>query len=200
MRDSRDFRDGADPVVRRAIDELRRLPSVPADAVAKVTTAAAAARMLPAADEPVFLERARSWGRIFAAAGLVAAAAIAGFVIRGTMTPPPSTRLAAATPIAPAAFSAERASEPIVEQFVFKAANARRVALIGDFNRWDASAKPMTRSPDGELWSVSVPMMPGRHVYAFLVNDSLLVLDPGAPKSRDPDLGADASVRMVGHP
>jgi hypothetical protein len=200
MKNSRDFRDGAEPVVRRAIDELRRLPSVPADAVAKVTTAAAAARMLPPADEPVFLERGRSWGRISAAAGLVAAAAIAGFVIRGTLTSPPSTRVATATSITPAAFSAERASEPIVEQFVFKAANARRVALIGDFNRWDPSAKPMARSADGELWSVSVQIMPGRHVYAFMVDDSLLVLDPRAPKSRDPDLGADASVRIVGRP
>jgi len=200
VRDSRDFRDNAEPVVRRAIDELRRLPDVSDDAIAKVVSAAAVARVQPAADEPVFPARGRSWGRISAAAGLVAAAAIAGFVVRGTMTPPRSMRLAATTPIAPAAFSAERASEPIVEQFVFKAANARRVALIGDFNRWDASAKPMTRSPDGELWSVSVPMMPGRHVYAFMVDDSLLVLDPRAPKSRDPDLGAEGSVRIVGRP
>lgn len=200
MTNPRDFRDGADPVVRQAIDELRRLPSVPADAVAKVTTAAAAARMLPPADEPVFLERGRSWGRISAAAGLVAAAAIAGFVIRGTMTSPQSTRVATTTSITPAAFSADRASEPIVEQFVFKAANARRVALIGDFNRWDPSAKPMVRSADGELWSVSVPMMPGRHVYAFMVDDSLLVLDPAAPKARDPDLGVEGSIRNVGRP
>ena len=200
MRDSRDFRDGADPVVRRAIDELRRLPSVPADAVARITTAAAAARMLPPADEPVFLERGRSWGRISAAAGLVAAAAIAGFVVRGAMTPPPSTRVATTTSLTPAAFSADRASEPIVEQFIFKAANARRVALIGDFNRWDPSAKPMERSAGGELWSVSLPMMPGRHVYAFMVDDSLMVLDPSAPKARDPDLGVEGSIRNVGRP
>ena len=200
MNDPRDFRDGADPVVRRAIDELRRLPQVGDDAVGRVVSAAAAARVLPPADEPVFLARGRNWGRVFAAVGLVAAAAIAGFVIRGTMTAPSITRVATTTPVVSAAYSAERASEPIVEQFVFKAANARHVALIGDFNRWDASAKPMTKSPDGELWYVTVPMMPGRHVYAFMVDDSLLVLDPRAPKSRDPDIGADASVRIVGRP
>lgn len=200
MRDSRDFRDGEDPVVRRAIDELRRLPNVADDAIARIVSNAAAARVLPPADEPVIPERGRGWGRVAAAAGLVAAAAIAGFVIRGTMTSPTPTRVAAATPIAQASLSDERAAEPIVEQFVFKAANARRVALIGDFNRWDPSAKAMTRSADGELWSVSVPLMPGRHVYAFMVDDSLLVLDPRAPKSRDPDLGAEGSVRIVGRP
>ena len=199
MRESKDFRDGADPVVRRTIDELRHLPHVSEDAVARVVAAAAAARMLPPADEPIFPERGRSWGRIGAAAGLVAAAAIAGFVIRGTMTSAAPTRVAT-TSITPASLSAERAAEPIVEQFVFKAAHARRVALVGDFNRWDRSAVPMTRSPDGELWSASVPMMPGRHVYAFMVDDSLLVLDPRAPKSRDPDIGAEGSVRIVGRP
>ena len=200
--DSRDFRDGADPVVRRAIDELRRLPDVSQDAVTKAVAAAAAARVLPPADEPVFPERGRSWGRfrIVAAGGLVAAAAIAGFVIRGTMTSPSPTRVVATTPVTPAAFSAERAAVPIVEQFVFKAPNARNVAVVGDFNRWDPSTTPMVRSSDGELWSVSIPIMPGRHVYAFMVNDSTLVLDPRAPKSRDPDLGAEGSVRIVGRP
>ncbi len=200
MRDSRDFRDGADPVIRRAIDELRRLPAVANDAVTKVVSAAAEARVLPPADEPVFPKRDRSWARMATAAGLVVAAAIGGFVIRGAMTSPPPVRVATTATITPASLSAEHAAEPIVEQFVFKAANARRVSLIGDFNRWDPSAKPMTRSADGELWSVSVSLMPGRHVYAFMVDDSLLVLDPRAPKSRDPDLGAEGSVRIVGRP
>lgn len=199
MRDSRDFRDGADPVVRRAIDELRRLPQVSDDAVVSVVTAAATARVLPPADEPVSPARGRNWGRVAVGAGLVAAAAIGGFVVRGRMTSPAPTRVAT-TSVTSAALSADRASDPIVEQFVFKSPNARRVALIGDFNRWNPSAKPMTRSSDGELWSVSVPMMPGRHVYAFMVDDSLLVLDPRAPKSRDPDLGVEGSVRIVGRP
>jgi hypothetical protein len=199
--DSRDFGDGADPVVRRAIDELQRLPHVRDDTVAQVVSAAAAARVLPPADEPVSQTRERGLGRVVAGAGLVAAAAVAGFVIRGTMTTPAPARAVATTPTAPAAFSAERAAtEPIVEQFVFKAAGAHRVALIGDFNRWDRSAALMTRSSNGDLWSVNIPMMPGRHMYGFMVDDSILVLDPRAPKSRDPDLGVEGSVRIVGRP
>jgi hypothetical protein len=199
VRDSRDFRDGADPVVRRAIDELRRLPDVSDDAVANVVSAAAAARVLPPADEPLAPTRERRWGRITVAAGLVAAAAVGGFMIRGTVSSPETARVAA-TPMTPVALSAENAAAPIVEQFVFKAATARRVSVIGDFNRWDVTRTPMTRSADGELWSVSIPLMPGRHVYAFMVDDSVLVLDPRVPKSRDPDLGAEGSVRIVGRP
>jgi hypothetical protein len=198
--DSRDFRDGADPVVRRAIDELRRFPSVRDDAVASVVAAAAAARVLPAADEPFLPERGRGWRRIALAGGLVAAAAIAGFVVRGTVSAPAPARVATATPVTPAALSAERPVTRVVEQFVFKAPAAKRVAVIGDFNRWDPSSAPMARSPDGELWSISIPIWPGRHTYAFMVDDSIMVLDPRAPKSRDPDLGAEGSVRIVGRP
>jgi len=200
VRDSRDVRDGTDPVVRRAIDELRRLPRIEDDAVAKVVSAAATARMLPPADEPAAPMRGRGWKSLVIGGGLVAAAAVAGFVFRGRVTSREHVSAAATTPITPAALSTERVVAPIVEQFVFKAPAAKHVSVIGDFNRWDTSGAPMSRSADGELWSVRIPIMPGRHVYAFMVDDSLLVLDPRAPKSRDPDLGAEGSVRIVGRP
>src|SRR5512140_3950525 len=73
-----------DPMLRRAIDELRQLPPVDRDAVRRVVAAAAAAR-LSTADEPVFVPappRGRSI-RIWSAIGFAAAAAIVGFVARG---------------------------------------------------------------------------------------------------------------------
>jgi hypothetical protein len=33
-----------------------------------------------------------------------------------------------------------------------------------------------------------------------MVNDSIFTLDPRATKTRDPDLGGDGSVRIVGRP
>ena len=41
--------------------------------------------------------------------------------------------------------------------------------------------------------------MPGRHLYAFMV-DGKLVVDPRAPRARDLDYGGDASVLMVNTP
>jgi 1,4-alpha-glucan branching enzyme len=98
-------------------------------------------------------------------------------------------RTVAATELEPAA---------IPHQFVFNSAGARKVSVVGDFNRWNPTSTPMIS--DGELWSVTIPIVPGRHMYAFMVDDSLFTLDPAAPKARDPDLGADGSIVIVGRP
>jgi hypothetical protein len=58
----------------------------------------------------------------------------------------------------------------------------------------------MARAADGDLWSVTVPIVPGRHMYAFMVNDSAFVLDPREPTGRDADLGVKASVIIVSRP
>ena len=80
---------------------------------------------------------------------------------------------------------------------VLRGEGAHHVALVGDFNGWNARATPLTRAPGGDLWSVTVPLMPGRHAYAFMVDDTAFVLDPQAPVSRDPDLGSRESVVVV---
>ena len=87
-----------------------------------------------------------------------------------------------------------------IVRFVLVAPNARRVSVVGDFNRWNPAKAAMVRSSDGELWSVTIPIAPGRHTYAFMIDDSLFTLDPTAPKARDPDLGADGSIVIVGRP
>ena len=91
---------------------------------------------------------------------------------------------------------------PIPQQFVFRSASARRVSLVGDFNGWNAASAPMVRAADGDLWSVTIPVAPGRHTYGFMVNDSVFALDPDArvARARDPDLGVEGSVVIVGRP
>jgi 1,4-alpha-glucan branching enzyme len=140
--------------------------------------------------------------------GLAAAAALVGFVVRGAWTPndraaPDSvaTTAAARQPTQVRAASAnERESMPVPQQFVFNYRGAHRVALVGDFNRWDPNSAPMNRSPDGEMWSVTLPIAPGRHMYGFMIDDSLFMLDPRMPKARDPDLGAEGSIVLVVRP
>jgi hypothetical protein len=82
-------------------------------------------------------------------------------------------------------------------RFAFVAPGASRVALVGDFNRWDASATPMRPAGDGRLWMVEVPLPPGRHVYAFVV-DGDLTADPAAPRAGEEDFGVPSSVVLVG--
>lgn len=144
-----------------------------------------------------------------AAATMVLAAGIGGFALRD------ATRRGATSPAAPAAASSDaraassgvavsasipdaRAEAPIATQFVLDAPDAARVSLVGAFNSWDGDATPLVRDPATGLWTVTVPLVPGRHVYAFMLNDSTLTLDPRAPETRDPDFGTPGSVILVG--
>jgi hypothetical protein len=206
-----------DPIVDRALDELRRLPPVDDLAVRRIVTAAAARRDSAEIEDVGRSGRRGRWPRPWIATGLVAglaAAAVAGFVLRGAWSPPPSGRQAAAAaraapPAAANAPSVERIqmavapaadAAPIPTQFVLRNAAAHRVSVVGDFNGWNPSGAPLVRSAGGDLWSTTIPVAPGRHTYGFMIDDSVFTLDPRAPKTRDPDLGVEGSVIIVGRP
>ena len=140
---------------------------------------------------------------------MAAAAAVVGFVARGQWRTSdertPVAASVAAAPTAPTATlqnaaSSELESKPILQQFVFDNARARRVSVVGDFNTWNPTSAVMRRSSNVGLWSVIIPISPGRHIYGFMVDDSVFTLDPRAPKVRDADLGTEGSVVIVGRP
>ena len=84
-------------------------------------------------------------------------------------------------------------------RFVVRAPGAQRVALVGDFNLWDDGATPMRPAGDGRTWVVELPLQPGRHAYAFII-DGTVVLDPAAPRADDDDFGRPNSVMVVSNP
>jgi 1,4-alpha-glucan branching enzyme len=99
--------------------------------------------------------------------------------------------------VVPAAGTAAALDEaPRVVRFTLRAPGARRVAIVGDFNRWDPAATPLAAAAG--RWEVEVPLTPGRHAYAFVVDGRRWVLDPAAPSERDPDFGREHSVTVVG--
>jgi 1,4-alpha-glucan branching enzyme len=135
----------------------------------------------------------------------VAAAVIVSVVaidlLRATRHIEANPEHAAAVPIPATTVSASGKSveaAPIPTQFVFDG-KAQHVFLVGDFNNWDEHVAPLEREPGSTLWSVTVPLMRGRHVYAFLV-DSVWTIDKRAPVARDPDFGVTGSVVLVGRP
>lgn len=89
------------------------------------------------------------------------------------------------------------AGDVIPVQFVVVAPGAESVSLVGDFNDWDARLSPMRADRDGRLWTVTIPLPPGRHRYAFLVNGARWLADPSAPRAPD-DFGTPSSVVTVG--
>ena len=166
----------------------------------------AVARILSAAFAAPAPSRWRRWldawhlpvvSRVGAAVVAVVALA-AGFVARGVLPNRAPTEPMAVTgefpiPVVPAA---DPRTGAVATQFVFEAPTAQSVALVGDFNAWVPTAAPLVRLPSG-VWTVTVPLVPGRHVYAFLVDGVRFAADPRAASVVDPDYGRPGSVVMV---
>jgi hypothetical protein len=94
-----------------------------------------------------------------------------------------------------ASVPADREREAV--RFSLVAPAARRVSLVGDFNVWNAHGVAMHRAEDGHTWTVDIPLAPGRHAFAYMV-DGRLRADPAAPKAVEDDFGSPSSVIVVG--
>jgi Carbohydrate-binding module 48 (Isoamylase N-terminal domain) len=83
-------------------------------------------------------------------------------------------------------------------QFVLIAPTARKVAVVGDFNDWDATHEYFqARHRGGGVWSVTAPVPVGHHRYSFVVDDTVWVADPSAPRVVDHDYGMPGSALVV---
>ena len=100
---------------------------------------------------------------------------------------------------APRTASPGATGSPIV-QFGFVAPHASSVALVGDFNNWDPKATPLRAASTGGVWSVEIPVQPGRHLYAFVVDGTVWRPDPAAPKATGEDFGEPNSALTVADP
>ncbi|RCW72576.1 1,4-alpha-glucan branching protein GlgB [Pseudorhodoferax soli] len=56
-------------------------------------------------------------------------------------------------------------------RFAVWAPNARRVSVVGDFNRWDGSAHPMRARPSAGLWEAFVPGVGPGALYKYALED-----------------------------
>jgi hypothetical protein len=126
------------------------------------------------------------------------AAAVAVFAVLGAMHAGADLDRAA-KPIARAFFPApKKADQSQRVQFVLVAPDAKKVAVVGDFNGWDAShAAYQAQHRGGGVWSVTAPVPLGHHRYSFVVDDSLWVADPTAPRVTDYDYGMPNSAIVV---
>jgi hypothetical protein len=142
--------------------------------------------------------------RVSPLGGLAVAAGFAGIVCLGTLQ---SARrhadaargVVAASSSGASALAVIPATPPEtvhVVRFVLVEPRARRVALVGDFNGWAPDTTPLAASGPGGVWTVSIPLRPGRHEYAFIVDGQRWVADPYAPGIRD-DYATESSVIAV---
>ena len=223
MRDERDMRDEIDaqddPLIGSVVRELRapvRLdPALDARVMAEILGGAARdAAPVPAAPVRVSAHPVRRgpWRwllepktvRISPLFGLAMAAGVAAVMVFGTMRDGGTT---GRRDVAPAAVVltgndsqlASRTSQQPYVHFVFVAPNAKSVSVVGDFNDWKINETPLRPVQNQQgVWSVSVPLSPGRYTYTFVVDGETWVADPSAPPALEDDFGTPKSVVTVG--
>jgi len=126
------------------------------------------------------------------AAGIAGIIAVSSFAIASRISAPANN---VAQNVQPAA-----APDTVqVMRFVFVDSRASTVELVGDFNAWTRGSTSLKLSGAPGVWAVSVPLTPGRHEYAFIVNGTRWVADPLAVKTSD-DFGTESSVIRVASP
>ncbi len=88
--------------------------------------------------------------------------------------------------------------ETTTVQFVLVAPDAETVAVVGDFNDWDVSATMLSQDRAPGVWSITVPLEPGRYRYSFLVDGTNWLTDPRAALAVADEFGRPNSVLTIG--
>ena len=193
----------------RVVESLRPLPMVDDAAKARVLIAVAAERERDRESARYRHAPRRMSGWIVRGAGAVAAAALIGVIVLRD-APQSTDPVRAASVVAPAPASGVRLAgsdaatkgdaELTSVELVLRAPAAVNVRVVGDFNGWTGDQASMKRDAASGLWSVTLSLKAGRHVYAFVVDDTLWMRDPRAPAAKDADFGRPGSVLLVGRP
>lgn len=116
------------------------------------------------------------WRPAYALAATLLIAVLAGQALRPDRT---------VTAVAPQVFT----------RFVLSIPNASTVSLAGDFTGWQPSYALTQSGP--ELWTVVVPLEPGVHTYAFVVDGQRWIADPSAPAVDDGFGGTNSRVAVL---
>jgi hypothetical protein len=207
-----------DLLLSQVRDVLTPMPVVNRQAIANILTAVAARRpsrwarlrnvVTFTADQWWYATSPLARGSAIAAIALTLGFVGRGFIMRDATTGTASDRTTIARAAAPTPSTlqavegaADRSTLRVPVQLVLdarEAGDATSLSVVGDFNDWDMHATPMTL--DGGVWSVTLTLSPGRHVYAFVVNGSRWRADPRAPRAADSDFGRPGSVLFVQTP
>lgn len=149
---------------------------------------------------PVVATR-RTWSLGASLGGLAAAAAIGAIVAIGVMNSRDAGSATVAvtegTQLVPVANSVADSASMLQEtQFILVDNSAKSMSVVGQFNDWDQTATPMTFDSTHGAWSVTIPLLPGRHEFQYVIDGTRRVNDPTLPQVSS-DFGSPNSVITV---
>jgi Glycogen recognition site of AMP-activated protein kinase len=184
-----------DPFAEEIGERLRAsyaaVPEASADQVARATRAVLASAMHAPARRMGGVRPQWWWG--------AAAAALLVTVVARPWRPDVSRREADSAfaqgraLVLPTGSTTEETGGTVSFEFTLPS-GARKVSLVGDFNGWDERATPMVRQQANGSWSARIPLAPGRHDYAFVVDGTRWVVDALAPQAPDAGYGPTNTV------
>jgi anti-sigma factor RsiW len=85
----------------------------------------------------------------------------------------------------------------LLVRFSISAPGASRVHVVGDFNSWSREANPLQDHDRNGVWTISVPLTPGRYQYKFLVDGERWVVEPDAPAYHPDGFGGRNSLLSI---
>jgi Carbohydrate-binding module 48 (Isoamylase N-terminal domain) len=196
----------ADPVLRRrwlnlemVITETARLPRITPSSTfvsdLKAQLAPPVPSLLARLHAAVTLPRTLEWNL----AGAIAAACLAVVAVAGLLRYMPERIVevqVAASPVQTTSLIS--APEPkVFVRLVLLQPTARSVSVVGDFNGWNPAQTKLERT-DGGMWTVTIPLKPGRYEYMFVIDGKQWVADPLAGgEMADDGFGAQNAVLDV---
>ena len=86
-------------------------------------------------------------------------------------------------------------AQQVYVQFRLQTANASDVRLAGSFTHWQPAYQLHQTVPG--VWTVMLPLAPGVHDYAFIVDGRRWVTDPYAPSIQDGFGGTNSRITLV---
>ena len=82
-------------------------------------------------------------------------------------------------------------------RFSLYAPQSHSINLIGEFNGWGSERQLSLRPQGNGVWTVEVPLPPGRYQYAFLIDGKDMATDPRAEQHVNDDFGRKNAVITV---
>jgi hypothetical protein len=86
-------------------------------------------------------------------------------------------------------------SEKVYVQFRLQSSDATDVRLAGSFTHWQPQYQMHQTAPS--LWTVTLPLAPGVHDYAFIIDGQRWVTDPYAAAVQDGFGGTNSRITLV---
>ena len=188
-------------VTENALLALNQLPSITARSslIANVMAVIAPRKTAVAPKEHYLLSQLRNWLEQHPLLGWeVSGMAVAASVLFMVLAPSvPLPFQPAQSPYMKVAATNAGVAQVAHAKFSLYAPEAHTVTLMGEFNGW-GSTRELSLRPQGKgIWTVEVPLSPGRYQYAFLIDGKDMATDPRAEQHVNDDYGRKNAVLTV---